>query len=76
MNNCFINSASPNHLRTINNRRVGDLLLSCCERTWITAYVKCGVRFEMIGLAVRRTSLKWMIPGFNNNWECRTKDCI
>lgn len=29
MNNCFINSASPNHLRTINNRRVGDLLLSC-----------------------------------------------
>ena len=56
MNNCFINSASPNHLRTINNRRVGDLLLSCRERTWITAYVKCGVRFEMIGLAVRRTS--------------------
>lgn len=23
MNNCFINSASPNHLRTINNRIVG-----------------------------------------------------
>ena len=56
MNNCFINSASPNHLRTINNRRVGDLLLSCWKRTCSIAYVKCNVRFEMIGLAVRRTS--------------------